>query len=364
LPLSELITEHVIELEWQATVERRGIGRLLALYCSVANRIAAMERHCMQCATEINRGDFDLLLANPCRFFRVSSIGRFVKVPKVIYLQEPYRRLYEAMPRLPWLALPSPGNGWWRPAHLKSFVADAVAVQGLRLQAREEYANAQAFDTILANSHFSRESILRAYGLDAKVCYLGIDTELFKFQPKRTGNFVLGVGAFVPEKNIEFVIKALAMIPKNRPKLVWIGNVAWPAYLDQLVGLARSLGVCFEARQGIGDLELIDTLQRAMMLLYAPRLEPFGLAPLEASACGVPVIAVAEGGVRETVVDGLNGLVVEHDPGAMAQAVQRLLNDTDYAQELGRSGRRMVLEQWSLTAATERLERALVRAIS
>ena len=101
-----------------------------------------------------------------------------------------------------------------------------------------------------------------------------------------------------------------------------------------------------------------------MMLLYAPRLEPFGLAPLEASACGVPVIAVAEGGVRETVVDGLNGLVVEHDPGAMAQALQRLLNDTDYAQELGRSGRRMVLEQWSLTAATERLERALVQAIS
>src|SRR5581483_9311683 len=94
-------------------------------------------------------------------------------------------------------------------------------------------------------------------------------------------------------------------------------------YVEELQRLANACSVEFEPRTRVSDEEIVDLLNRAMMMAYAPRLEPFGLAPLEANACGLPVIGVAEGGVRETVVDGVTGLHVEHDPGAVAAAITR-----------------------------------------
>jgi glycosyltransferase involved in cell wall biosynthesis len=76
------------------------------------------------------------------------------------------------------------------------------------------------------------------------------------------------------------------------------------------------------------------------------------------------VVAVAEGGVRETVVDGVNGLLVEHDPRAMARAIERLRDNPDYARQLGENGRRLVMEKWTWSAAIDRLEARFAEAIS
>ncbi len=67
-------------------------------------------------------------------------------------------------------------------------------------------------------------------------------------------------------------------------------------------------------------------------MLYTSQLEPFGLAPLEANSCGTPVVAVAEGGVRETIKDGLNGFLVDDEPEAIAQAIKLLLSDAELAR--------------------------------
>ena len=363
LPLSELITEHIIPFSWQHRTAKNRLARLLALYQNVVDKIEAMDQHCQQCAEEIQRGKFDLLFANACRFFRVTSIGRHVKIPKVLYLPEPYRWLYEAMPKLPWVALPSPNRFRWSARYLKSFLKDLIRVQGLRVQAREELVNAQAFDAILVNSLFSRESVLRAYGLDAKVCYLGIDAAKFVNQFRQRENFIVGVGAIVPEKNIRFAIEALAKVREPRPPLIWVGNVANRSYLDELEQLAQSVNVGFEPKVRIDDDELVSILNRASAMVYTPRLEPFGFAPLEASACGLPVIAVAEGGVRETVINEVNGLSIEHNLDVMAKSIERILNDKDLARRLGENGRKLVLEKWSLDASIDRLERKFEEAI-
>jgi glycosyltransferase involved in cell wall biosynthesis len=297
-------------------------------------------------------------------YFRTSAIGRYVSIPSVIYLQEPYRWLYEAMPELPWVAPPAPGRFWWRPANLKRALRDSMNVRGLRIQAREELANARAFNAILVNSLYSRESILRAYGLDANVCYLGVDTTLFADHQLPREDLVVGIGAFVREKNISFVIEALAAVPPPRPRLIWIGNVALPTYLADLQRLAADSGVAFEPKLRIDDHELIDILNRALAMVYAPRLEPFGYAPLEAAACGLPVIAVAEGGVRETVIDGANGLLVEADTLAMARAIELLRGDRAYASALGAGGRRLVEQHWSLEGSIDRLEDRFAKALA
>ena len=130
---------------------------------------------------------------------------------------------------------------------------------------------------------------------------------------------------FVPRRGIDLAIKAIALLGEPRPKLVWIGNGGVPEYLEEMKRLAGSLGVEFEVKKMIPDSEVVDILNRAALMLYTSQLEPFGLAPLEANACGTPVVAVAEGGVRETIKDGLNGFLVDAEPEAIAQAINRLL---------------------------------------
>ena len=76
----------------------------------------ALDEHCQKCADEINRGDFDILFANSSIIHAVSSIGRYVKTKKVLYLQEPNRWLYEAgEDGLPWVAIPAVSRPWMHP---------------------------------------------------------------------------------------------------------------------------------------------------------------------------------------------------------------------------------------------------------
>ena len=210
-------------------------------------------------------------IAHSSMDYAVAPIGRYAMVPKVIYLQEPYRPLYEATPILPWVAPTIPPGAWHKPHQLKNLAFDFLAFQWLRIQAREELLNAQAFDSILVNSLFSRESVLRAYGLDARVCYLGIDTRKFVYRRQPREGFVIGVGAIAPRKNVKFIIESIARLQEPRPTLVWIGNAVTPTYFDELKVLAQSNGVRFEPRLSIGDAALIDLLNRASVMAYAPQ---------------------------------------------------------------------------------------------
>jgi glycosyltransferase involved in cell wall biosynthesis len=358
LPLAPMAREHVVDLEWKTPLRWTDEWQITL---RIARSLAALDAHCRQCAADIARGDFDVLFANTCCFTAASPIGRHATIPSVLYLQEPHRSLYEAQPRLPWLAAPPRQTSPWNIKTWRAAFADLRQNRNWRLQAREEVDNAAAFTRILVNSRFSRESILRSYGLDADVCYLGIDTERFVDLGRPREDLVVGLGQIAGHKNPLFCLKAIGATRPPRPKFVWIGNAADPGLLAELHATARALEVNFEARVKIPDEELLATLNRARVMVYAPRLEPFGLAPLEANACGVPVVAVAEGGVRETIVDGVNGFLVEHDAAAMAAAIDRLRTDPAMARRMGADARRNVETKWGLRSATDRIEQHLLR---
>ncbi len=305
----------------------------------------------------MDRGSFDVVLAGSSTLFHVTSLGRYVRGPALLYLQEPYRPFYEAMPRLPWPALDCPEG--FQLSAVRDRLYDAVLVHGLRIQAREELAGVQAYDRVLVNSYFSRESMLRAYGIDAAVCYLGVDTERYKDMGLARKKIVMGIGAFVSNKRVEVIIEAVAQIRPPRPALAWIGNLEDPHYLRQLVELAERRGVVFTPYRNISHQEVVRVLNEAAVMAYAPRLEPFGYAPLEAAACGLPVVARAEGGVRETVIDGETGFLVDND-NELHLALERILDDDGLARRMGAAARRRVESTWSLSAATDRLESHLV----
>ncbi|MCC7359768.1 MAG: glycosyltransferase family 4 protein [Anaerolineales bacterium] len=364
LPLSQLVQEHVLPcppVAWRPEVVRSGLRRIFLHYKNTRHVLGVMDAHARQAAAEITAGRFDVLLAHPCQQLRVPAIGRYVRGPRVLYLQEPYRQLYEAAPRLPWVADDWEPRYWRSPQAAARFVRDALGVQALRLAAREELASVRAFDRVLVNSLFSRESLLRAYGVAAQVCYLGLDAERFRPSGAPRERLVVSLGALHPTKRVDLAVRTVAAIaPAQRPPLVWVANFADVVYQQGVEALAKELGVSLTVYLGVDDAAVVGWLSRAAVMLYTPRLEPFGFAPLEANACETPVVAVAEGGVRETVQDGVNGRLLESDdPAALGAALLALLDDPPQARRLGVAGRQRVLDHWQWSRSVEALEQAL-----
>jgi len=364
LSVSGHAREHFVPLRGLAAFWQTRVGWVFRPYFGTVRLMRYMEEHCRACAAEMERGEFDLVLAHPCQYFRTSPIGRHVRRPSVIYLQEPYRELYEARPRLPWTALPRPERTW-TPSYLKAVAKDPLINLGNRHQAREEADWARAFDRILVNSYFSRENVMRTYGFDSRVCYLGIDVAHFTPGEAAKEPFVVGLGNIASNKGIELAIEAVGHVPaERRPELQWVGNFADRLYVEKLQRLAERLQVRFTPKVLIPDSELIRVLQTAAAMIYTPLLEPFGYAPLEANACGTAAVVVAEGGIRETVLNGINGVVVSHrDPRALGQAVDLLTSDLSHAAEFGLRARRHVETVWNLPASIDRIEEQLLEVV-
>lgn len=314
------------------------------------------------CAAEINAGGFDVSLTATCPVFGSPPIGRYLVGPSVLYLQEPHRWLFEANPDLPWLAPEPPRTTLARGTQPLRVLLEGLRIHRRSQRARFEVDNARAFDQVLVNSYFSRETVLRVYGRDATVCYLGIDAARFRATGADREHVVAGVGQIARHKNVDLLIDAIARMPRPRPRIEWVGTMGDTRYATELLDRARRGSVEFVLHDAVDDDVLIDVLSRARALVYTPRLEPFGLVPLEANACGLPVVAVAEGGVRETIADGINGLLVCSSPEDVAAGVQRLLLDPELADQLGRTGRTLVEERWTLAAAATRLEACLQAA--
>ena len=317
----------------------------------VADRLRAMNHHLDDVAPEIDAYEPDVVFSNACQLLRATDLGSRVKAPSVLYLGEPYRWLYEASPTWPWAANAASGR------------RRLTAVPDRRAWAKQVSAEVDAasgYERILVNSRYSREAVQRAYGLDSQVCYPGIDTTLFSPGAAPRSRTFVSVGALVPDKRPEMVIDAVAGMQDPLP-LHWIANVADPATRVAAMAHAARRGVALTVDVGVTDEQLVTRLRSALALVYAPRLEPFGLVPLEAASCGLPVVGLAEAGVRESVSDGVTGLLADDVPG-MTRALEQISCEPGLAERLGASAHVHVAKHWSLDGAGQRLEAELVRA--
>ena len=105
--------------------------------------------------------------------------------------------------------------------------------------------------------------------------------------------------------------------------------------------------------------EVVALYQRAGVVACAQIREPFGLVPLEAMACATPVVAVDEGGFRETIRDGETGLLVAREAGLLGATIATVLDDGELAARLGRAGRAEVEREWTWTRTAEGYDRLL-----
>ncbi len=161
------------------------------------------------------------------------------------------------------------------------------------------------------------------------------------------------VGRLVERKGIGNVISALAAVPDA--ELVVAGgpdaaDLAEDREISRLRALATEAGVAdrVDFRGRVDRTALPSLLRSADVVLCVPWYEPFGIVPLEAMACGVPVLASAVGGLIDTVVDGTTGLhVPPRSPERIAEALNELLPDVDRRRAFGQAGARRARARYS-----------------
>lgn len=232
---------------------------------------------------------------------------------------------------------------------------------------------------MLANSTFTAERIKRVgYAGKVVVLHPGVDTARFhphwdtkeiKKQYALEGKKILiTVARLTRKKNIHGILKALPIVIKQIPNLVYL-IVGQGEEEDQLKRLTIELGIeSFVRFMGHVDNSKLSPFYNIGDLFIMPSyeaegtcdIETFGISFIEANACGKPVIGGQSGGMTDAVVDGETGLLVDpHNVKELATAITRLLKDEELARQLGENGRQRVERELSWDKVGERLERYL-----
>jgi D-inositol-3-phosphate glycosyltransferase len=210
--------------------------------------------------------------------------------------------------------------------------ADPSPPSRLRLEAR------LAWDAALVVATCSDEvTELGALGVPAQrvaVVPCGVDVDRFTPTGPRAArngrHRILSLGRLVERKGVETTVRALAEVPDAELVIAGGGDAIADTELARLTGVARVCGVADRVHL-VGQIarrEVPAVLRSADVVVSVPWYEPFGMVPLEAMACGVPVIASAVGGHLDTVRDGRTGaLVPPRDPAALAQRLRELFAD-------------------------------------
>ncbi|MFC7848693.1 glycosyltransferase [Arthrobacter sp. NPDC057388] len=222
---------------------------------------------------------------------------------------------------------------------------------------------------------------LRAMGIDTRrvsIAPCGVDLDLFSSDgpadaPSRSHR-ILSVGRLVPRKGVDLVIRALPHLVEagfGDVELLIVGGDADAGGQDpearRLLDLARELGVAahVELRGQVPREAMPGLFRSADAVVCTPWYEPFGIVPLEAMACGVPVVAAAVGGLTDTVVHQGTGLhVPPKDPEAIAEALATLLASPELRAKLGRAGERRAKTRYSWNRVAAETEKAYQLAIA
>ena len=319
-PDAELFTLLHVPGSVSATIERRRIHTSFVQRLPLATRYYRQYLPLFPAAVEqFDLDRFDLVMSiSHCA---VKSIVRPPCVRHVCYCLTPMRYAWDQF------------DTYFGPQRIGRVRARVMKTLMARM-ARWDRDTADRVDRYVAISHHVAGRIGRYYNRVASVVYPPVDTTFFHPDATASEHYALVVSALVPYKRIDVAIDACR---RARVALKIVGDGPERRSLQR----GASGDVVFLGSRS--DDEVRDLYRRAGVVLL-PGEEDFGIAPLEAQACGRPVVALGRGGVRETVVDGETGLLVD-EPGAAAfaegisSALARRFDSTAIRRHAERFGR-------------------------
>lgn len=185
-----------------------------------------------------------------------------------------------------------------------------------------DYISSQRIDTLVANSSYIARRIKKFWNRDAAVVYPPVDTDRLSISDEAAGDYFVVFSRFVPYKRIDLAISACARLNK---KLIVIGSGSQEKELKLLAASCKNTDIKFTGR--ISDSEVKAYLQKCRALIFCAE-EDFGIIPVEAQACGRPIIAFGKGGALETVVNEKTGVFFEE------QSVESLVKAIEKFEKL------------------------------
>jgi glycosyltransferase involved in cell wall biosynthesis len=211
---------------------------------------------------------------------------------------------------------------------------------------------ARRMDRIITGSNNSRASVVKEFRLPAErvtVIYDGVDTDVFRpLEAGKRRNSILYVGnSDDRNKGARSLMEALALIKDRRDFHLTVVDrpIAYtvPALAEEL-GIQDRVHITGRVSRD----ELVRLYNEAQILVSPSLYEGFGLPAAEAMACGTAVVATTAGAFPEVIEDGVSGLLVPpQDAHALADAIERLLDDSFLRQRLGRDARMRIVDHFS-----------------
>ena len=220
---------------------------------------------------------------------------------------------------------------------------------GLSAMARWDVSTAGRVDHYVAISQYVAGRIRRYYNRASSVVYPPVDTTFFRSSGTPPGAYLLIVSALVPYKRVDLAIRACALA--GAPLRI-VGDG------PELLRLRAAAGPSVEFLGSLTDEQVRAAYQGAAAVLL-PGIEDFGIAPVEAQACGRPVVALAQGAACETVVDGSTGILVEEPTDtAFADAIHRVRHQRFDAAAIRQHALRFSRERFQ-AAITQQVDQML-----
>lgn len=203
-------------------------------------------------------------------------------------------------------------------------IGELIASRLIHKVRQWDFLAADRVDIRIANSKTVQERIRKYYRQDSQVIYPPVQTERFQPHPKHEGYFLI-VSTLTPYKRIDLAIDLFNKIGK---RLVIIGGGPDETRLKRLAGSHIDF-------LGFKSDEVVKEYLENCRAFIFPGEEDFGIAPVEAMACGKPVLALRKGGLTETMIEGVTGQFFEEETVDSMEAglTQLLINEPDYDAE-------------------------------
>jgi glycosyltransferase involved in cell wall biosynthesis len=275
-------------------------------------------------ASNIKAFRADVVLAHPDRYTQAPWILALTELPTVYFAHEWLRESYEPE---------------WHPLNTINGLARGYEKYRRSMVKRMDRYLVHQADKVITTSQYNQDHFREAYGINAEVITLGNDSKYYNPGNKmdKKGYF-LYFGETDALHGYDLLTAVRLIAPKElQIKTVSLADGRWRYNREEIRNLYRG----------------------AVATLCLDRNEPFGLVPLESMACGTPVIAVNEGGFRETVDDGVTGYLVPREPPVIYKIMKQLAVDREVRQVMGKAGRQRVLAHYQWKRHTKTLEDTL-----
>ena len=174
-------------------------------------------------------------------------------------------------------------------------------------------------DKMIVNSNLSRDRTWRMYGRESEVIYPPVDTK--NFHSKKPEGFFFTASRLETNKRIHLIIEAFKKMPDKKLKIAGDGSVR--KILERMASGYPNI----EFLGRVGDEHLKELYATCNAFIFVPIMEDFGLVPVEAMASGKPVIAANEGGLKESMVDGKTGFLINANASEIMAAVEKCTDE-------------------------------------